>query len=96
MILSARRPILASADKGRAMIESFTRHPHQVGETYGEHMAAAAGFGWTLVGAGIACLIHAVFPFLFEKTASACVARLHGTMALRGRLPRHDETLVQI
>ena len=50
----------------------------------------------TLIAAGIACVIHAVFPFLFEKTASHCVARLHGTMALRGRLPRRDETLVQI
>ena len=78
------------------MIENFTKHPHQVGETYGEHLEAAAGFGATLIAAGIACVIHAVFPFLFEKTASHCVARLHGSMSLRGRLPRHDETVVQI
>ena len=78
------------------MIAYFTKHPHQVGETYAEHMAAAAGFGWTLFVAGIACMIHAVLPFLFEKTASRCVAQLHGYMSLRGRLPRHDETLVQI
>ena len=78
------------------MIETFTKHPRQVGESYAEHMAAAAGFGWTLTAAGIACMIHAVFPFLFEKTASHCVARLHGTMSLRGRLPRRDESVVQI
>ena len=78
------------------MIENFTKHPHQVGETYSEHLGAAAGFGGTLVVAGLACMIHAVFPFLFETSASHCVARLHGHMALRGRLPRQDETLVQI
>ena len=78
------------------MIENFTRHPHQVGETYGQHMSAAAGFGVTLIAAGIACVIHAVLPFLFEKTASHCVARLHGTMSLRGRLPRRDETVAPI
>lgn len=78
------------------MIETFTRHPHQVGETYAEHLRAAAGFGWTLVAAGLACVIHAVFPFLFEKTASHCVARLHGHMSLRGRLPRRDETVAPI
>nr|QQZ50969.1 hypothetical protein JKL49_07040 [Phenylobacterium glaciei] len=44
------------------MIENFTKHPHQVGETYGEHLGAAAGFGATLIAAGIACVIHAVFP----------------------------------
>ena len=78
------------------MIAYFTKHPHHVGEPYAEHMAAAAGFGWTLFVAGIACMIHAVLPFLFEKTASHCVAQLHGHMSLRGRLPRNDETLVQI
>ena len=78
------------------MIEHFTTHPRQVGETYGQHMEAAAGFGVTLIAAGIACVIHAVLPFLFEKTASHCVARLHGTMSLRGRLPRREETVVQI
>ena len=39
----------------------------------------------TMITAGAACLVHAVFPFWFEKTASLCVQRLHARMAARGR-----------
>ena len=60
----------------------FTRHPAQVGETYGEHLGNASGFGARLMLAGLACLVHAVFPFAFEKTASRMVARLHDRMVI--------------
>lgn len=65
------------------MIESFTRHPRSVGESYGEHFAVAASFGASMVAAGLACLIHALLPFLFERTGSRCVQRLHTRMANR-------------
>lgn len=67
------------------MLDAFNRHPSSVGETYGEHLAQASGFGLTMITAGAACLVHAVFPFWFEKTASLCVQRLHAKMAARGR-----------
>lgn len=67
------------------MLDAFNRHPSSVGETYGQHMAQASGFGMTMITAGAACLVHAIFPFLFEKTASICVQRLHAQMAARGR-----------
>lgn len=69
------------------MLDAFNRHPSSVGESYGEHLAQAAGFGMTMIAAGAACLVHAIFPFWFEKTASHCVQRLHTRMAARGR---HD------
>ena len=59
---------------------AFTEHPASVGESYGEHMAAAGGFGRDLVLAGFACLVHALLPFLFERTASAAVTDLHERM----------------
>lgn len=65
------------------MIQRFTDHPHAVGETYGEHACAAAGFGGLMIAAGLACLIHAVLPWMFETTASNLVLRLHGRMAAR-------------
>jgi hypothetical protein len=65
------------------MLDSFTRHPRSVGETYGEHFVAATGFGVTMVGAGVACLIHAVLPFAFKTTGSQCVARLHEHLSRR-------------
>ena len=68
------------------MLDAFNRHPESVGETYGEHLAQAGTFGGTMIAAGAACLVHAVFPFLFEKTASQCVQRLHAQMSARSRL----------
>lgn len=66
----------------------FNEHPASVGETYFEHLAAAAQFaGWMLVAA-IACFMHAVFPFLCVSTGSGIIKRLHDRMiANRTRTP---------
>ena len=58
----------------------FTDHPNSVNETYVEHMGMAFGFACRLLAVGMACLIHAVLPFLFVKTGSAMIARLHDEM----------------
>lgn len=58
----------------------FTDHPREVGETYGEHFAHAAGFGIRMIGGGIACLIHAVFPFLCVTTGSRTMNQLHSRL----------------
>ncbi|HVL59343.1 MAG TPA: DUF6356 family protein [Burkholderiaceae bacterium] len=63
----------------------FTEHPRAVGETYLQHLRNAAGFGLALVAAGAACLVHAVLPFVFERTASQAVERLHARMRARHR-----------
>jgi hypothetical protein len=59
---------------------SFTAHPATVGETYWQHLRAATGFSLRLIGAGTACLVHAVFPFLFVKTGSNAIDELHRRM----------------
>lgn len=66
------------------MFEAFNRHPRDVGETYGEHLGQASTFGASLILAGLACLVHAVFPFWFERTASERVRKLHARMVSRG------------
>lgn len=72
-----------------SVTDLFTRHPASVGETYGEHLGMAASFGWRMVLGGLACLIHAVFPFLFAQTASNHVRCLHEQMVVkRHRLDR--------
>ncbi len=69
------------------MLQRFTDHPHAVGESYGEHAAAAAGMGLELLGAGLACLVHALLPWLFEDYGSRKVKALHArTMARRAPL----------
>lgn len=61
----------------------FLSHPRSVGESYGAHAATAARFGLTMVGGGIACLVHAVVPALFARTASDSVKRLYERMKAR-------------
>ena len=66
-------------------IRPFTEHPASVGETYTEHLAHAGCFGLRMIGAGIACLVHAVLPFLFERTGSVAIAELNDRMVVNRR-----------
>lgn len=58
----------------------FWEHPTSVGESYAQHLESACGFGVRMCIAGVACIIHGVFPFLFVNTASQQVAGLHDRM----------------
>lgn len=62
------------------MTISFTKHPASVGETYAEHMRMASSFGGAMLLGGVACLVHGLFPFLFTRTGSTTIARLHDRM----------------
>ncbi len=55
----------------------FLDHPRSVDESYLEHLLFAGGFALRLVGAGMAALIHALIPCLFEKTASNMIAKMY-------------------
>ncbi|SFF82698.1 hypothetical protein SAMN05518801_10233 [Novosphingobium sp. CF614] len=63
----------------------FTEHPESVDETYFEHMGVALTFGRAMFGAALACIVHAFLPFLFERTGSQCVTRLHDRMVTHRR-----------
>ncbi len=65
----------------KTLIDLFAKHPASVGESYAEHAAFAGGFGFRMVLCGLACLIHAVFPFLFVRTGTTCVRDLHARIA---------------
>ena len=58
----------------------FTKHPKSVNETYFEHMKCAFTFFYTLLGLSLAALVHAVFPFWFQTTASRGVKKLNNCM----------------
>jgi len=71
----------------KSLSSLFTEHPATVGETYGQHLVSAAGFSLRMLGAGVACLIHALLPFLFVRTGSNTIAKLHDRMIVnRSRL----------
>ncbi len=59
------------------MNQLFTKHPQSVGETYSEHFVVASGFAGSLLVAAVICAIHAVLPFMFEKTGSRMIAELY-------------------
>lgn len=52
------------------MLKLFTEHPASVNQTYWAHLLFAVSFGFLMVRGGCACLIHAIFPFLFKTTGS--------------------------
>lgn len=63
---------------------AFTDHPASVGESYGAHMRFALGFSGRLALAAGAALVHAVLPFLFERTASRMIAEMYARTSNRG------------
>lgn len=59
---------------------SFTEHPHEVGETYLQHLHSAWSFSGSMLVGGIACFLHGLFPFLCTRTGSTTIRRLHDRM----------------
>jgi hypothetical protein len=78
-------------------IRLFTDHPSTVGESYGQHFLAACGFGLRMVAGGLACLVHALLPFLFVTTGSRTISRLYDRMVVHrhGNLPTRKEAIEQ-
>ena len=66
----------------------FLSHPQSVDESYGEHFAFALGFAARLFGAGLAALVHALIPCLFETTASRMIRQMHARIANRTHTPQ--------
>ncbi len=72
----------------------LTRHLKSVDETYFEHFKQAMGFSLTLAVAAVVCLVHALLPFLFERTGSQLIGRLHDRMLVhRQRKASTDDRL---
>lgn len=67
----------------------FTEHPHSIGETYFQHMKFACLFGMKMLLGGLACIIHAFLPFLFQKTGSKLL--LDMTSHFVERMPSLDD-----
>lgn len=52
------------------MLRYFTDHPASVNESYLVHLWFAGKAGARMAFAGLCCMVHAVFPFLFANVAS--------------------------
>ncbi len=58
----------------------LNRHLVEIDEPYSMHLRFALGFAGQLFIASIACFIHALCPFLCEKTGSRYITHLHQRM----------------
>lgn len=63
----------------------FLDHPRSVDESYFAHLRFALKFSFRLILAGLAALIHGIFPCAFERTASQTVRQLAELCVGRGR-----------
>ena len=65
------------------MINIFTKHPKEVGETYFEHMYNALRYSVTFLLLFFVALIHSILPFLFTRTASCVIQEMAEHMEKR-------------
>ena len=79
-------------------MRQLTAHLDAVEESYFQHLRHAMSFAVEMFAGSLACLVHALLPFLFERTGSDCIRRLHDRMVvnrhrLTPRPARHAEAL---
>ena len=72
------------------MRAAFTKHPASVGESYSQHMRVAASFGTRMLVTALAVYVHAIFPFLFERTGSSAITELYDRMMVARRRTHRD------
>lgn len=61
----------------------FFDHPRSLGMTWGDHGTGAARIAVRLLGAGSACLVHAIVPAWFTQTAGRTVTDIYDDIASR-------------
>lgn len=61
----------------------FSEHPRSLGMSWASHAMGAVGISARLIGAGVACLIHAVVPVWFTGTAGRTVTNMYDHMNAR-------------
>jgi hypothetical protein len=74
----------AKAGRNKPLVDRlFTGHPRSLGMSWLSHGAGALRIGGELIGAGLACVVHAVVPGWFTQTAGKTVTRIHHHMVSR-------------
>ncbi len=68
---------------GTGPITKCREHLHKVDESYGAHFQVASTTGFAMIGAGVACILHAVVPAVFPDRASETIRQLNARMAKR-------------
>jgi hypothetical protein len=61
----------------------FREHPRSLGMSWAGHGIGALAIGGRLIGAGVACIVHAVIPGVFTQTAGKTVTHMYDHMTKR-------------
>ena len=61
----------------------FLEHPRSLGMSWAGHGVGAVAIGARLVGAGCACLVHAMVPGFFTQTAGRTISGMYEHMMRR-------------
>ena len=69
----------------------FNDHPHSLGMSWLEHGLGAMRIAGTMIAAGLACAVHAIFPGLFTETAGRTVISLHDLKVNKRASGRHKD-----
>ena len=75
--------MLSDQSHSGAVGRFFTEHPRSLGMSWADHGIGAFKIGGELIGAGVACIIHAVVPGVFTQTAGKTVTRIYDHMQQR-------------
>ena len=70
----------------------FSEHPRSLGMSWASHGIGAVAIGARLIGAGAACLVHAIVPALFTDTAGKTVTYMYDHMRQRRAGSANPET----
>ncbi len=73
----------------------ITEHPASVNESYWQHLANAAGFGFRMIWGGLVCLVHALIPGVCCTKASEMIGELHDRMVTNRRRLAEPSELVE-
>ena len=61
----------------------FREHPRSLGMSWASHGAGAVKIGAELIGAGAACIVHAIVPGWFTQTAGKTITNMYDHMQQR-------------
>jgi hypothetical protein len=73
----------STADRRGFADRLFREHPRSLGMTWASHGVGALAIGGQLIGAGLACVVHAVIPGVFTQTAGKTVTHMYDHMTRR-------------
>lgn len=61
---------MQNTDKSSGLLQAFTAHPAEAGESYGAHLWFTLKMAGHLVACAVLLVIHGLFPFLCTHSAS--------------------------